>query len=125
MKVDAFQYRSPRHITKVDMLKGDIPFEFLGAVVRRGSLNHFGSLVKHFLDAFGARTCTTGEVGQLREIAHGLVPHLDIDKEKDQCADIDGIGINAKETQADSIACRNISSHTDDNGGNEYPKNGD
>src|SRR5437660_12718120 len=48
MQIDAFQDWSRLHIAKDNILKGNLTFQYLWAVVRKLSHNHFGLLVDYF-----------------------------------------------------------------------------
>src|SRR5215469_527647 len=73
MQIYPFQNRPIRRVAEGDVLKADIPSQLLWSMVGGGILQHFRSLIQHFLYTLSARSCTTPQVCQFRDITHGLV----------------------------------------------------
>src|SRR5947209_18415607 len=90
MQIDALQYVAAFRIAEKDILKGDLAFQLFRAVVCLPGIKHFGGLVEYFLDAFSAGCAVACQRGELREITHRLVEHVEIGEEEDQRSHVDG-----------------------------------
>src|SRR6266567_1371625 len=65
MKRDAFEYWLLFQVSEGDILKANIAYKSLRAIVGNAGIDHFRSLVKHFLDTLGAGGAITGQGSQL------------------------------------------------------------
>src|SRR5258708_19981542 len=107
-------------VAEDNVLKGNIALQLVRLFVRYAGLSPLRSTVKHFLNALSTRCGITGQRGQLGEITHRLVQHLEKGEEQNQCPNVNSRCANGNKTKVDSLACGNIASYTQDDDGPKH-----